>query len=390
MYAKFNYRLMGLVLLLFMVIATGAQAGGGIEWTGINEGLPNDVQISALAVDPTTSATIYAAGSGGVYKTTNSGDSWTDITGNLAISSNQDKEQGGRYTALAVDSSNIYFGCSGKIFKGAKDGGGNWQDITGTMTISTWSALSIVVQAGNIYVGAEYSGVYKSMDGGASWLNINKLPLPTPANNSWKMIAGTSSNIYAVTYQGLFITTDGGQTWGSVSSSSFQDMLVYPDVMYATTWNGIFKSTNNGANWGTKTAGLPSNSQIVCLTGHPSSSSTLYAWVSTSSPDGRALYKSTNGGDNWGMVTTLSPSACAAKILITTNAVYVAGKGIHKSTDNDARWGTITTGLPHLVDINTIAADPKATGTVYMANWRGYSRVRMQVITGRRRMLGFR
>ena len=239
--------LIGLVLLLFMAMSAIAYAGGGIEWTNINNDLPNDIQISNMAVDPGSSSIIYAvASSGEVYKTVDSGSNWTNISNGLDISSktSQNREQGGAYTALAVDSTNIYLGCNGRIFKGAKDGS-SWTDITGTMTMNYWKTLSIVAQSGNIYVGNQ-SGVYKSMDGGASWA---RLTLPTVSYQS--VVSGTTTgNLYALSYSGLLVTTDSGQNWGTVTSQSFNNLLVYPDAMYATTWNGIVKSINNGVTWG--------------------------------------------------------------------------------------------------------------------------------------------
>ncbi|MBU0702135.1 hypothetical protein KKE26_12735 [bacterium] len=367
MYAKYNHRLMGLVLLLFMIVAAETQAGGGIEWTNINNGLPNDIAISALAVDPDNSAVIYAVGAGGVYKTVDSGSNWTVITGDLlSASSDQGKNQGGQFTALAVGSSSIYLGYSGRIFKGTKDGG-NWVDITGTMSMTSGEGLSIVLQDGDIYVGNN-SGVYKSIDDGGSW---TKQALPV---GSCRVVSGTTTgNLYALAnYAILCVTTDGGQNWGTVSSSlSFQNLLVYPDAMYVATWNGIFKSITNGVSWETITTGLPTNLQsVVCLAGDPGNSSILYAWVNTYPPNGMALYKTTDGGDTWA-ITTLSPSASANSILVTAGAVYTAGKGIHRSIDAGANWSIINTGLPHHVDINTIVADPKTSGTVYMTNWRG-------------------
>ncbi len=366
---KYNHKLIGLMLLMFM--AASAYAGGRIEWTNINDGLPNDISISALAVDPDSSSTIYAVGLSGVYKTTDSGDNWTDINNNwqaIPLLDDFKMEQGGTYIALAVDSNNIYLGCSGKIFKGVKDGS-NWVDITGTMTTPPRENLSIVAQSDGIYVGND-SGVYKSTNTGTSWVKVSDF-------RYCKVVAGTTTgNLYAFSqfYSALIVTTDGGQSWGTVSSSfnNLRDLLVYPDAMYATTYNGIFKSTNNGTTWMMSNTGLPSQ-QIapIVLARHPSTSSTLYAWIRTYSPEGSALYKTTDSGGTWGTVTTLSPSAQAQEILVTTNTVFVAGKGIHKSTNGGDNWTIINTGLPHLVNITTIAVDPKATGMVYISNSRG-------------------
>jgi hypothetical protein len=64
---------------------------GGSSWTNITGTIPTGSPIQGLAVDPTSPATVYAgvqgfvgsAGSGHLFQTTNSGGSWTDITGDL-------------------------------------------------------------------------------------------------------------------------------------------------------------------------------------------------------------------------------------------------------------------------------------------------------------------
>ena len=72
-------------------VTTNAGAGGSATWTNISAGLPPRV-VTSVAVDPATSTTAYAAFSGftgfgdslgHVFKTTNGGASWLDISGGL-------------------------------------------------------------------------------------------------------------------------------------------------------------------------------------------------------------------------------------------------------------------------------------------------------------------
>ena len=64
------------------VVYVGCDVGGiykstnsGVSWQIINNGLTN-YYILDIAIDPQTSATLYAATQGGVFKSTDSGDSW--------------------------------------------------------------------------------------------------------------------------------------------------------------------------------------------------------------------------------------------------------------------------------------------------------------------------
>jgi hypothetical protein len=55
---------------------------GGQSWTAVNDGL-TDIFIDALAIDPSEPATLYAGGSSGLFKSTNGGQSWTTINAGL-------------------------------------------------------------------------------------------------------------------------------------------------------------------------------------------------------------------------------------------------------------------------------------------------------------------
>ena len=60
---------------------------GGENWSAVNTGLTlTDVDVDALAIDPTTPTTLYAGISygGGVFKSTNSGENWSAVNTGLA------------------------------------------------------------------------------------------------------------------------------------------------------------------------------------------------------------------------------------------------------------------------------------------------------------------
>ena len=72
--------------------------------------------MSALAIDPSAPATLYAGTGGGVFKSTNGGGSWTAINAGLITSS---------VHALAIDPSapaTLYAGTSGGVFKSTNGG----------------------------------------------------------------------------------------------------------------------------------------------------------------------------------------------------------------------------------------------------------------------------
>src|SRR5438876_11823660 len=51
---------------------------GGGSWTAVNTGLPN-LYVTALAIDPQISATLYAGSDSGLFKSTNGGGGWSAV-----------------------------------------------------------------------------------------------------------------------------------------------------------------------------------------------------------------------------------------------------------------------------------------------------------------------
>ena len=160
---------------LMFCLLTGVLALGATIQNGYAQGSgPRDV--TALAVDPSTPATLYAGTiKGGVFKSTNGGNSWTTINSGLTSTF---------VFALAIDPSTpatLYAGTSGGVFK-STNGGTTWQPTTGAnpfLTVGGGRALAIDPSTpATLYAGTFAFGVFKSTNGGASWTDVNS-GLPT-------------------------------------------------------------------------------------------------------------------------------------------------------------------------------------------------------------------
>jgi hypothetical protein len=174
-----------------------------------------------LIVDPddNTNQTWYAgSASGGIWKTTNAGTTWSNLTEdfpNLATST----------ITMAESNHNVIYAGTGEGFYG-------------------WGMV-----AGN--------GIFKSTDRGDTWIHlssttsnkdfqyVNKI-LVDPANENI-VIAGTNT--------GIFKSFDGGETWNEVYYEGYQvqDMIASPDdfnTLYAAANRlGILKSEDAGETW---------------------------------------------------------------------------------------------------------------------------------------------
>jgi photosystem II stability/assembly factor-like uncharacterized protein len=308
-------------------------------------------RISALDYDPVNNIIYAGAAAGGVFKSTDYGNSWiakTDFFPSLSVG------------ALVIDPANpniIYCG-------------------TGEANISTDS-----------YAGF---GMLKSTDFGETWFlsgledsrhiaEIEIHPL-----NSTIIYAAVSGGLYSKSPdRGIYKSTDAGSTWNKVlflnDSTSAIDVAVDPgdlNIVYAAMWerlrgptfrkaaginSGIYKSTDAGLTWNQLLSGLPSPNPIIgriSIAVAPSNSNYVYAlYKQASTPNGsdnffHSFYKSTDKGNNW----TLMPSGILPGEFSTFgwyfgllevdpnnhNLVYCADIDLFKSTNGGSSWQNIT------------------------------------------------
>lgn len=133
-----------------------------------------------LVIDPSNSDILYAGGvTGGLFKSSNGGSQW-----NYIENFPENKRIGSMCIAANGD---LYVG-TGSTFEGSYDGPGN--------------------------------GIYKSTDGGASFVQLDQT-IPTSGTSAFARVNRLKADfnnanvIYAATNRGLYVTTDGGDTWSN-------------------------------------------------------------------------------------------------------------------------------------------------------------------------------
>ncbi len=269
-----------------------ASAFSALELRSIGPALRSG-RISDLAIHPEDRNTWYvAAGSGGVWKTTNFGTTWEDIF------ADQPSYSIGAVTLDPTNPEIVWVG-TGENSSGRHVGFGD--------------------------------GVYKSLDGGKSWENmglessehIGKIVVhPEDGNVVW--VAAEGPLWSSGGERGLYKTTDGGATWERVlfvdDDTGVTDIEVDPrdpDVLYAATYerrrkvwallmgpgSGIYKSVDGGESWTELTSGLPEGDMgKIGLAVSPMRPDVVYATIEGSMEEGNheaGFYRSTDRGASW-------------------------------------------------------------------------------------------
>ena len=260
----------------------------GLTWRAASDGLTG-FDIFALAVDPTTPTTLYAATDNGVHKSDDSGLTWRAV------------------------------GLPGQ---------------------SVWALAAIPTMPTTLYAGVGYGdepGVYKSTDGGETWRAIG---LPGQRILTLAVDPTTPTTLYAgVRKGGVQRSDDGGETWRAVGlpGRSVRALAIHPvepAILYAGTDdngdNALFRSTDGGATWSEsiKTTG------IIAVVIDPNAPATVYA-------ASEMLLRSTDGGATWSREkgSSLFPSS----LLLVTDpaqppAIYASISGVRRLAIDKARW----------------------------------------------------
>jgi photosystem II stability/assembly factor-like uncharacterized protein len=252
---------------------------------------------------------------------------------------------GGRVASVAGSTSDpklYYVGSAGGGVWKSVDGGETWSPVFEKQNVSAIGAVAIDQNNNNVvWVGTGESnprqdvsygdGVYKSTDGGQTWTNVGLtgtqhisriLVDPTNSNH---VIVGALGNIYGDSEdRGVYVTDDGGKTWtktlyvsASAGASDVAMDVKHPNVVYAGMWH--FRRE---------------------------------PWTFTSGgPDG-GLYKSTDGGHSWkrlsgnGLPTGLTGKIGLAVAASNGSRVYAIIENkdglLYRSDDAGATWKMIT------------------------------------------------
>jgi photosystem II stability/assembly factor-like uncharacterized protein len=223
----------------FTGVFRSPDAGG--SWTWSSDGM--SVFTRALAIDPVTPDRLYAGSvQGGVYRTTDSGATWTVV----ALQDKLIQDLAVQRTLPQV----VYAATTEGVFRSV-DFGQTWSGNTlrsGDVGMFTLDVELVDQQPGVVYAGTGGYGVWKSTDFGHSWASASSglsaslvLCLAVDPTNPLVIYAGTAGG-------GVFMSVNGAANWaplGTIPNQFVTSLVVDPrdpmTVFAGTEGGGVFR-----------------------------------------------------------------------------------------------------------------------------------------------------
>jgi photosystem II stability/assembly factor-like uncharacterized protein len=376
-------------------------ATGTVTWAAARSNKPvPTVHNFQIQIDPTDSSRIYVgANPGGLFRSDDSGDTWSDknfLTPSVVV---DDPKRQGYYTFAInpADPDEVWVGTWGKGVYKSYDG----QDFNIGANGSSHSMIGKHINALAFHptlgvLAATEQGVFRTPDGGTTWTDWSagldtsqvrtlgvytdgtvlcgtagyELYLRAPSDSQWTQLTALGNfgrfwpiwndrplyqystllfhpsdpnTIYFGTFpSGIFKSLDGGMTWREYNVGWLNDgvftLTFHPqntDIVYAGTYNGLNRSLDGGAHWERWDAGWPGEQWVFSIAFDPRDPDVMYACSKNGENEG------TGRPDFHGTVM--------------------------KSTDSGEHWSPITTGLDVGQEFYKIIVDKFEPDTLYLA-----------------------
>jgi len=322
------------------------------------------------AVPDNPSILWVASASGGLWKSTNRGQTWTHVFDTMAVSTFGD-------VALAPSNPDIVYAGTGEqnnrqstswghgVYR-TDDGGVTWRYLglektrhIGKIEIDpTDPDVAYVAALGNLWRASPDRGVYRTTDGGTSWRKVLYVDENTGAVDL-VMDPRNPGTMYAATYQRR------RRTWGFNGGGP---------------GSGIYRTTDGGEHWTELTNGIPEGDKgRIGLAIGRTDPRVLYALIQHADPERQGTYRSEDGGEHWTRVNELDPRPMYySEIFVdpsNEHRVYVLGTSSFRSEDGGETFEEIAKRPTYDVgvhaDHHALWIDPHDPDHLYLAGDAG-------------------
>ena len=366
----------------------------GVGWVQ-TKGPPGGY-INDIAIDPVNPSILYAAGSReGIYKSMDGGNNWQLLR--------FPEHQFVQNIEVDPQNPNILY-CGYRNLSKSSDGGISWHEIDrGFGEMAHLQVLRLEPTNSDVLymAGGKYDGtgiaVFKTRDGGQNWQNITgNLNTPPGSGASALAVLGNGRILVGVNDWQLqtwhrgkaFYSDNDGRTWNEIDLVQPEDRFIFSifanpfDLQEVWISEGppynnpisqplLYKSSNGGVDWEPIYINVGFDSTQVRVIG---ASSDGRVYVS----GGGLLLFTDNGGASF--ISIALPSDEMTSVDFTNIAVHpdnpdilflpLRGSGIAYSEDGGISWTLRNKGIVN-TDINLLAVDPVDPSVVYASSTKG-------------------
>jgi len=291
---------------------------------------------------------LYCGSDGGVFKSTNGGTTFADLSAGLEITQ-----------LYRIDDSEIL---TDRVIGGTQDNGCNIIRNNAAWHIRGADGMEVhfaETDTNVVYTSSQYGGFRRSNDGGFNSVQIFPnysgngawvTPLAMNAQDNDMLLAG---------FDQVILSLDKGTSSTVVSNFNLNNELlrhvaIAPSAgythFYAATYNRFFATANGGASWSERTSSLPL-AAISSITVHPQDPLKIYLTFSGTS--GTKVYTSDNGGATWTDISKNLPNIpvnCLVYQDGSNDGIYVGtDMGIYYTDTLLVGWQPFMTGLPNVI-----------------------------------------
>lgn len=398
-------------------------ANGGTTLTPSNTGLPGGINIRKIIVNPTNTANLLIATNNGIYRSSNSGASWS-------LSAN------GSYYDMEFQPGNtsVVYAC-GQNFYRSTNGGTSFTQITNGITVTDVMRLAVTPADPNLVcvvqcAGSVFGKFYKSTNGGTSFVTTvtgssgNGTNFfgysPNGTDNSGQggynidiTISPTDASEIHIAGIITWKSSDGGYNWTATTEWDYPNWTGYThcdvhaleyvgSTLYVGSDGGLSVSTDKGDNFSQISNGMgirmfyrlgcaATNAVTIAVGAQDNGGSirTGTGWIDWIGADGMEtavdptnaniiygssqngnFYKTTNGGASMtGLNTPPLNGVWTTPFVIDPNVnttLYVGYDELYKSTNSGGTWAAISNIA--IGDLDFIEVAPSNSNYIYVSS----------------------
>jgi photosystem II stability/assembly factor-like uncharacterized protein len=334
---------------------TFARYSGGVCWADFHD----------AAYDPVDPELLYIADDGGIWRTTDFGESFSFVGDGL-----QTSQFYNGFSCSAADSL-LALGQVQDHFGWMYRGSESWSE--GGVDEVGWTAIN--QQNDNvIYAGSRSGGgVYRSTDRGSQFYRLSSSFLGSASWNTPLVLSAADPSVLYFGRSRVYKSTDAGDSWFPTSRGAELDgnpplsMAIAassPDTVYVGTVPissraGIFRTTNGGSSWEDCTGWLPDRYPMD-LAVDPSDSRVVYC--AFGGFDTTRVARSTDAGETWADISGTLPNVPTTALAVDPFAhgdLYAGTDlGVFLTTDGGLSWVLLPENLPEALIVADLAISP--------------------------------